>query len=361
MKKFLPILLTVMALQGCTNDLEYKAASAPEELVVSAQLNSSDRTHTVFTYVSSGTALKPAPEDVTVTCLVNGSEAARGVREEVEINVSEGRRERDATGDRSGEQRFFQGAFTFDLGFSPGDEVTIVAGGGGFSASGTTRFPEAPVIASVDTATVTIQRFWELDKVRKLFRVDVAVEDRPGQDDWFILEAILIQEAVLHREGKEDEPLSKTTVLKIDAGDDKILGEGIILTNEEVLGTLSSNTYNIFRDAFFKDGTGRISFTLNPEELGPNGIISLPEGAAQNYDTAYISSSLEIRVCGISQEEYNYLRALGIQAMTFYNSNFIEPMSIPDNIEGGTGFVGALSASKRAFRLPDTTIEFSLQ
>lgn len=343
----LPFLL--LACCACTNDLDFEYRQMPRELLLSSQLRSNAGTHTVFAAMGDARRIQSA-DGLQITCYVNGARIADAVPGEYEsvstpvyLNASVPQ----------------QSVYRFDATFAPGDRITLQVSGadGALLATGETVFTGQPELSAVDTVSIITPGRWQPDNVTREFRVDVSLRDSAGEDNWYMVEAAMLFDAVLHGPGKADLPVREEEYLRIIAGDDPILSDGVILSNEELFGTISSNQYNCFSDRLFKDATGTFSFKLDPNSV--NGKNYVPRRMREGYNSATVRPRLEIRVEGISQLEYNYLRALGIQTMGSFFNDVVEPSSLPDNIDGASGFIGTLTTACRAFELPVIELDYS--
>ena len=348
MRRFIHI-FAALALAACTNDLEFKMASQPEELLLSGQLKTTAQTHTIFAAVGNSNTLRHAP-DLRVLCYLNGEPvwAEKWVPDPM-------------LGYNSIEDRY-----TFSASLKPGDTVRITASSldGEYTAIAESVVPARPSVASVDTVTVSKPATWDPKVIKHYLKIDLTLDDPAGKN-WYMLQVRAKYHIVLHAEGHPDKEVDEERIPAIDSGEDPVLSEGVVISNEELFGTVTTNTYHIFSDAIFDGGKGETSFKLDYSEL--SSMMNVPVSNAEwdedgnmlyKYDGARVDCTLDVDVYALPQDEYNYLKALGIRSSGFFFEDFMEPTAIPDNVEGATGFIGVMCGDTRSFKLPERIIEF---
>ena len=76
-----------------------------------------------------------------------------------------------------------------------------------------------------------------------------------------------------------------------------------------------------------------------PFKVGAADVLLPGESIGEPCDTLCLESTLRVHVWGITQEEYHYLKALSIYEYNEGDISLTEPVSFPDNVEGGVGIV----------------------
>ncbi len=349
MKRFLHI-LTVLALVSCTNKMEFVMESLPDQLLLTAQLKSSESTHAVYAAVGNNHTVKPAPE-LEMVCTVGGKD----------ITLT-----REVVSKEDGLLREPWRKYTFDGALAPGDVVRISArtADGQFSATTESTIPPLPTLSKVDTVTVRTKNLWQPKVESKHLRFKVSVDDPKGEN-WYMLNVLARYDITMHAEGHPDKEISDTRSPKIDSGDDPILSEGVVISNEELFGTLSTNAFHIFSDTLFEGAVGEASFKIDYNDIFNTQFLNIPpaesnpDGSTKYmYDGLTLAATLDVNLYGLPLEEYNYLKAIGIRASGFFFSDFMEPIAIPDNVEGADGFIGVMSCEKISIKLPIREITF---
>ncbi|MBR1574670.1 MAG: DUF4249 domain-containing protein [Bacteroidales bacterium] len=328
---------------ACTNELDFDLESAPDALLLSAQLRAEDTRHAVYASLGTGGTLAKAP-DLEIWCYVNDKPVTQAVPDKLETVIPPVKPERTA---------YQRTIYVLDATFEPGDRVRITAEAPGWQASGQSVFPRRPKVTAVDTLSILTPNRWRPEEVTRDLQVSVSLDDPAGEDNWYMLETLLRREVVLHGPTEPDSLMQDIRYIRPNTGDDPILSDGVIISNEELFGTISVNSYNYFSDRLFAGETGRMTFKIGHSDLGASYAPSLNYDQMMRFTSADVTTILEVRVLSIGQEEYNYMKAIGIQASGFYFSNFMEPVAIPNNVSGATGFIGTLSGQSSRFVFPD--------
>ena len=124
-----------------------------------------------------------------------------------------------------------------------------------------------------------------------------------------------------------------------------------------------NGAFACFSDQMFRDGTAhlRMNAFSSWNDEGPN-FMSLGaevlrrygymETQERGFDRCRATHRLEIRLSHCSRDAYFYLRALRTISSDGYEPAIVEPVTVPTNIEGGSGFVGIVNTSVARIDLP---------
>ena len=322
-------------------------------LVMNAQLNTANTTHTV---VLSNSTLSQILEvngaDVTVS--VNGGAPVKAVEDNTE-------EEQYGYGLQNGTK------YRFDYTFAPGDHVQVnVTHGTDPAIDASVTVPKEPVIKKVEilhnvphTSSDDMFDWGYTDYYGGIYEetddnpypynawheLRVTLQDIPSEDSYYRMDVAI--EYTL-----DDGEQAQTNVAGVwmDTSSEPVLstatsGSGGLL---DAL-TEESNRYNAFSDNIFKDqeytlklffNESQVSYLRNyyyvyetdwtyDEETGKYIPSPLPEG--YTYKT-----NMRVRLYSISHDQYIYLKALDLDDLAVF---FSEPVSIPSNVNGGMGFV----------------------
>lgn len=339
-----------LAACSCEKEVTFHRDDIEAQLQMNAQMCVGDTVHAVYLAVSRDVRIENISSG-SVTCFINGEKAADGVQ------------------DNSPDQTFFkegsaavgglapsyarQTRFTFKADFHPGDIVRIeaTANGGACKAYSEVTVPYAPAISIADTVC---QQNPAVNYSDKVYRIKIQGQDIKGENSFYRLTADYERKDDLYCDWdwvSEDERHlvnRRSDGLRIDKGNDPILQDGAPAEDVDLTGA-SENIYNVFSDRLFKDGSFSIVFSVDPD------FVQMPTGYAYQYAESDIT--FNARVWGISEGEYNYLKALSIYDYTGGDATFTEPVSFPDNVEGGVGFVSISTPSTASVKF---TRHFSL-
>ena len=333
--KTLAIIAAAISLPGCVNEIEWHRKDEGKSLVMNAQLSSADSLHCIYLSIGDYSTVESI-SDGAVKCFVNGSLAAEGTAldGDDESYLKDDRFIQLASGSMPSMMR--QSRFIVKASFKPGDLVRIeaTAVGGKYSAWTEVRVPQAPSCTVSDTTMTS-------EGERSSFPV-VAIRVK-GNDisdgrDCFRLTAGVSGEAeAVHGDGTGSwirVPLSfPEKSVRIDKGNDPILCDGVPGSDLDLFGA-GQNNFLVFSDQLFDNGSFEFGF-----KVGAADVLLPGESIGEPCDTLCLESTLHVHVWGITQEEYHYLKALSIYEYNEGDISLTEPVSFPDNVEGGVGIV----------------------
>ena len=347
MKKTIIILALAAVLVSCENTLKYVYDPTDAQVTILSALSTSDTEHEIilsWTYPDKVDALPGAD----VTLRVNG---VAHKASEVPADVPE-----------DPDFYYYRNRFTIyrvNADLKPGDDVVFEADKSGKKARAGITVPSAPLLISVDTATVVrtihYSSIFETDEFEQEYLdVTVKMKDIAGEDNWYTLNCYLEVESDFIYEGEDGaeysvkqlarEFISYETFGDGILEDDYAVQKGTLL--EELLPT---NAMHGFSDRQFKDSDATLRFSIPSHELGRYWYV----------DNGYkrIESVYHLRVClsTIDHDYYNYLRGLNnMHAYGYDVSPIIEPTMLPCNVSGGYGMVSVGSSAEKVFDLGET-------
>ena len=109
----------------------------------------------------------------------------------------------------------------------------------------------------------------------------------------------------------------------------------------------SSNHYCIFTDRLFAESGADLAFTVDDADL-------YQVFAEQYFDKLRVLPFVEVSLISMDRAEYDYLSIQNVLYDNDYDtSDFLEPVTVPTNVMGGTGFVGVYNPSSIIIRLPE--------
>lgn len=349
----------LLAAASCTNTDYIDVDEVDPILVINAQINTANATHTILLSSSSLSQLKE----------VNGADVSISVNGGAPIKATE---------DNSEEEEYGYGLkngtkYNFDYSFAPGDNVRVdVHSGSAASAHATVTVPKEPIIKKVEifhevphTSSNSMFDFgadyydsYPVDEnnpypYNSWHELRVTLQDIPSEDSYYRLD-VFIEHTIKNKKEVE----KGTSGIWMDTSSEPVLTSATSSTGG-ILDALAeeSNNYNAFSDNVFKDKEytlklffqeSQVSYTRHyytyydtnwnyDETTGKYTPDPLPKGVTFN-------SEMVVRLYSISHDQYIYLKAIGLQDMALF---FSEPVSIPSNVSGGMGFVN-IDSSKEA-------------
>lgn len=326
MKKTVLTLLSAAVLAACENPLEYRPADTAGQLVMTALLDAGQTSHSVLVAVSN-TEYVESVGTAEARLYVNGALACA-----TNTLISAG------TGNSSAVK-----SLELEAAFKAGDEVRLeVDADGRYSASFSQIVPEAPAVSRADTVRVVRT---EDDFRTEYLRFDTSVLDPGNTDNYYRILVTAHSDAVYYGPGGvETGQISAEWLCGMNTENDFILNEGHVGDSESLFELGDSNVYGIFSDAQFAGREGTVRPMVDVAYFG-----SLPA-----YDTSAnsvkIDKSAILTVQSLPQRYYFYMKAMNIMAAGSEDLA-LEAVQIPDNVQGGIGFVGISNSVSFIFDL----------
>lgn len=318
-KQFLYIfVLCLTTLISCENEIFFQQDHQEPQLLMNAFLEAGKKENKVYLRIAKDAEMVQVGNG-SVKLFINGEEKETAEAKILWIN--------------SGLKDSLK-ACVLETPLNPGDHIRLeaTAENGKFHASAETEMPYPVSQIEVDTC-------------RTLFKIDygmtecmqykIKINDRPGEKNYYQL---VIQEGIYFGEELPDD-WEPTNYVEIINQEDVVLTDGHMTTSDDdeynFMDMAIRNVNNVFTDRRFPDA----SYTLKVY--------------TRYYEPDVYVMDYAIRILSISEPMYRYLRALNCLQSEDYDETFMEPVIIPDNVEGGLGFVGASADSKIIIRIID--------
>lgn len=359
----------VLVLSACTNILDYDFNGVENRLMVAGILDASEDTHVVYLSISGQGTVK-AVKNGSVKCYVNGSLVA-----EETLEFSEGQKKylMDAFINQPGTGSWWEYDYSnqlplaFTAKFTPGDEVKLEfdADDGKFKASSRVlSVPEPVSFTRVDTSRVVTENWEGMQDVCHTIEAELA--DIKGEKNWYCIETIKNARGLYTfcDEGP-DVSLELKDVL-LQGTDDLVLLDGNMPDNDIFsFSLMGRGDFAVFSDAMFADKSINLQMYYSEYawdsayqfEYGFSSLLS-QEDSSRKIKTLTVSQRVNLYLSNCSKAVYAYLRALRALTSSNYLPQIMEPVTVPSNIDGGTGFVDIVYTTVRSFDLEDLKFEY---
>jgi len=346
MKRLL-LFIALLAAVACENEIPYDFGEARPKLMVTGFLYAGAPEQVVHVSLSEGGTISGV-EDATVSCYVNGVLAASA-------SAHSDNKARDAY--------YHQLPVRFSADFDTGDVVVLKVDAGSYKASTPElTVPAAPIVEKADTVRPTVSH---ADWSEEVMRFTVDMTDRKDEDNWYALTLSKnISGTFSFEDGRSDLPVESREYPRLSHSSltDPILLDGnMALTDVDLdimdfMDFLGDGRFEIFSDQLFRDGSARLVFDSSMQFYYRGLDLDLLfDTLRQEYgdEAAWVAQwpahditrTLEVKIHGCSQAAYFYLRALRTARSNGYNPVLMEPVTVPCNIIGGTGFVEILNTT----------------
>lgn len=328
---------------ACTKEVTFHRNDIEPQLMLNAQMVAGDTLHTVYMAISRNDRIGKIASG-TVKCYVNGILVADGKLDNRDDTLFvkedwhyDGRYIGDRYDAKNSARVTKQARFTFNADFKPGDVVRIEAeaDGGAYTAYSEVTVPKALTINSIDTL------FRKNSFGIAQYKIRVKGKDVVGEENYYrIVTGRSIHDRKTRNASKYSEEKTWDETLgyryvELEKGNDPILNDGATTSEQLDVEGASVNTFRVFSDRQFVDGTFNIGFTVDRSYILPR----LDNHGINWYDRMERESTLVVTVYGISEELYHYLKALSIYNYMDGDMSILEPVSFPDNVNGGIGLV----------------------
>lgn len=342
--KILTILSTALIAASCTNTTYLDFPGTEPLIVMNAQISTSDSVHVV----------KLSKSTLSVADGLRGAVVTASVERDgtsTPVTVTE-----QPVSDEYGSERN-PVDYSFKFKFRPGDRLTLKASAASLpDASATVTAPDAVEIVSVDTVSVKPGK--NEDPNRSKYLVRVKIKDIPGQQNYYRIsptydekvvfkvsywdynEETMEYERVFTGETEEYEAFDRRVTIDLSSeplfSGGSSLGGGLL--DDLIDSEYGTYSYNTFTDSAFEDSeyTLRIYVFLD--------LIVTAAADAEEIESAH--AEIKMNVWSMSFEQFHYLKAIN------YDSDmgvFAEAVTIPSNVEGGTGQVSIETRSSVTF------------
>ncbi len=350
---------TALLSAACENEIPYIPAQGQLCLLMNALLEAGEgKTNYVYLHLSEGDNIGKVNRDATLRLYVNDALA------EMPLNVTnEEILPYDSTTWSNYEQYeeylsylpFKKFHLTTPL--HPGDHIRLEATAerGTLNAVAETDVPLPPEAFRVDTATVIrTEDYYKGPHYRYL----ITLTDRPNERNYYRLDIRNDFRVRYHFTASEHDSLTyeqmNTPVINRE---DIILTDGHITHTEEEsdneLFPRIENIYNIFADTYFPGA----STTLKVYTRRGDDFRASPLSFSNVPHLTYCTQRICVSLYSLTEETYRYLQALNCLDDDDYDNTLMEPVSLPNNVSGGVGFVGVLVPREVYFTFPERPCE----
>ena len=306
------LLVIVLLLVSCENELPFNIKDNPPKLVMNALINADSLSNLVFLNLTGKDKVAHL-QNATVEVRVNGvlKESVRPLPAELE-------------GDP-------QCRFRITGPFAPGEVVRLDAttDDGAHHAWAEVTVPQRPEQIKVDTFKVTTA---QMKYNNGYLGYKIAIQDRPRENNYYRL--VIDKRIILdYYDNNQDENVIQTfhDYRFIDR-EDVVLTDGHPTTEDDedngMFDTVK-NIYGVFDDSRFRDAS----------------YVMTVYSDIDFYDSLFPFSvrhkriDIIVHLLSITEEEYYYMKALNLVDSDIYDETIYEPIKYPSNVHGGTGLV----------------------
>ena len=320
------VILILAVLAACENPLEYKPADKSDELIVNAHLDANETSHMVQVAISTTGSVRQV-DKAELRFFVNGAVVAR---------TSELERIEEF-GETAGK------SFTFNASFKAGDVVRLeVDADDKYSAWNEQVVPPEPELLWADTVRVTVR---EESATTQYFRFDTRIKDSDREDNYYRIKVSDYSTITYYDADNNEIGTSSSKIqCRIKTDNDVILNEGHVGGEDSFFEMGNKNEYGVFNDSRFNES----EVTLRP--MVRTDSFSHAFMMHETAVLAKIECSALLEVQSLSQRYYYYMKALSM-LRSGSTDLALEDVQIPDNVEGGIGFVGVSSSKSKRFHL----------
>ena len=294
---------------ACTTTIPLDINQGERILMLNAQWNTNDQEHLVYAGVSTQSSISPL-ETARIRCYMDDNSIAF-VDQPVRI-VSN------------------QACFDLRANLQPGSLLKLELEQGAEKAYSEVVIPvKTGQIESVDTLR---------SAGRVLFKV--GIRDLSTDRNYFRLRIIHTYEVSIFKKNSDGEMIliseeKRSEDLPLSHDLDPVLQDGKLngSIDERFFDSSFSNYYSVFSDRLFSGGTCTLTVSLDATKL-----YSIQVG--ELYDRISVNHQAEIRLETISLATFDYLITLEkLETNKTQSSSLLEPVVLPSNVVGGTGFV----------------------
>ena len=361
MKRITYILQTLLsaciALAACTNEIPYNEQARDPQLILNAQLTAGEKVNYAYLHLSEGNRIGRITQG-SLTLYINGKAA------ETPEEISPEELYSDLKGTIDDEQfellirniHFKKFRITSEL--HPGDHIRLeaIAENGTYHASAEITVPRPVESLQVDTALAYLREYAG-DVLYRQYKI--TLKDLPGEKNYYRLDiSHKLQQLVTYWtyrydaggnlvKEQRDTLLTSIPMTKIINREDIILTDGHphnYNDEENELFPTTRNKYNLFTDNRFSDASATLKVYTPTYHIEPPYFY--------DYIDYHNSQTITVSIYSLTEEQYRYQKALNTLDDENYEEVLMEPVSIPTNVTGGLGFVGADSRTQFVLHLP---------
>lgn len=349
---------------SCENEIPYNSGYQEPQLIMNALLDAESTENYVYLHQGQGNNIGRLNE-ATLTLIVNGkiTETPQAMTPEEII----GKLEDYPAGMTPVYESILFKKFRLTTALHPGDHIRLeaTAENGKFHVSSEVTVPQPLEAIHVDTCLAYLR---EYNTPRPYRQYKITLQDRPNEKNYYRLEItnnfkFRCEYKIFAKDENGDliptedgwdwvhtvkDTLIDYSLATLINREDIILTDGHLTSSEDEENEMFpsiENKYNVFSDSRFSNSSATLKvYTQLSCDYYP---------AEHDYTKVYCKHTIDIRLISISEKEYRYLKALNCLDDGDYDNVLMEPVSLPSNVEGGLGFVGACSGTKYTIEFPE--------
>lgn len=341
MKRYIAAFLFLVLAAACENPLEYRPKDTSKKLIMNSLLEVGADTHVVYLGISTVNGIE-AVKSGEVKCYVNGKLAAVATH----ADAHEWPKQESA-------YYTFMEPYLFTAGFAAGDEIIMeaVADGGSYKASASVTVPPMPELKNV--SVLEVKEPME-DWVKTVYKFSITLQDNDPGHNYYRLLVNYDYHAAGFAGGQCTGESDGRIFCSLDTSGDPVLSESSFSgpqAQDALFSFDTPNRYGIFTDLSFN---GK-SITLRPS-ADQVSFWDLTGDFGYGTDVIEVEGRFCVEISLLSEQYYYYLKSLN---SLFGDSAIfaLEDITLPDNIDGGIGFVGMTNPERRILELPVSKLE----
>lgn len=334
---------------ACENEIPYYPKQQEPQLVMNALLEADKNDNRVYLYLSEGNKFGRINE-ATLSLYVNGQLAESPkelpLQEIANSSFENPTNEMPEVLPSVVKHKVFR----LTTVFHPGDNIRLesIAEHGKYHVSAEVTVPQPVDEVQVDTCASFLRKYNRLYPYRQY---KITVKDRPNEKNYYRLE--MAQEFSYRCEyinNTVPDTIINMRNTEFINREDMILTDGHPTSSDEEENEFFptiENKYNIFNDNRFSNTSATLKvYAEYYEKVYPDYI----------FHQLHRSGTITIRLLSITEAEYRYQKALNGLDSDDYDETLMEPISLPCNVNGGLGFVGACAVTKKMILFPETAL-----
>jgi len=321
--------------QGCITEIEFKGGTLDPKLVV----NSINRVDSVFMVQVSSSLPIPGPDTIRFRFLPDAKVLLK----------TDGKEPEELSLDYNENLQYFNSGLPYYLGktiIEPGKKYSIEVSCPGYQTVNAEMTSPQPVeVLQLDTAMILSGN--ELFGYNKRMKVTIRFADMQGEKNFYRINAsgktgIRYDNFIPKKEGQGD---SLVSVVQVNyqpqiniVSDDPVFKQqqGVY---DELLGSSSNNSYNLFTDELFDGKTYELTFFIDSYQIYQ---MEETDTSRQGF------FRLDLELYSLSEEAYWYIKSAG-ESNHYMSFLMSEPVQVYTNIKNGMGVFGSCALYRKSF------------
>lgn len=316
-KFFILLIISVLSLSSCMNTLEIPFDAGEDMLILNARFESHKTTHIVYlSYKKNGNIIVP-DSNSKVYLKVNG-----GKEEEIPFS--------DKYGD-------YGLKYSFEYQFKEGDTIELRAEGNGKKVNAKATF--LPAVERVEVSQDDNSTY-------------LSFEDNRTSEDFYRFQVdytyrVTVTDKITGEVKKYDNRYDSYVICNDPLISDMPKESGLLA--DLISEIFASNINFIFNDYQLTTSKVNIAFDVMNSENIP-GVVDLT-----NKQVDITERSINVYLQHLSIDDYFYFKSLNAgDSFGFAGNILVEPTIVRTNVEGGSGYVSAITSTKGSLSLPSS-------